>query len=329
MDRLDYAFANVQLYVSERERVKCTVGVKNGVISYIGSWLRCPKASKVVKLKNLLITPPFIEILSPVKKINKEIVELLVKRGILFIPTFKPEDQKHQTPIRTIRFAELEKDTFIVYCNGNKLLLLYINAKTSGEEKRETDINRLEKRLTSIMKAYNIEGSPIIIYPVSTIYGIRNINRLRKIRRNIYTGVYCYNLLFDTEIGKKLKFESNILKPPTHRRLLVKALRGNSIDILSTGGNLDFIKTYGGFLNLLTLSYFNRIGIEDILRCICYTPFKLLNINYRLEAGSEATFLIIRYPSAIGVREEIEALREGVAEVIGVMYKGELIYSNF
>lgn len=202
---------------------------------------------------------------------------------------------------------------------GAELALLHIEAGGALEE----------ARLIEAVEEVRSLPAAVHITPITTVAGVRAINALKRRRRGITCSTASYNILFCRgELGGTV---ANELRSLTHRNAVAKAVRGRSVDAITSAHKPGAETWLGSALALFNLVYDGRLALERLVEALSTIPADILGIEAgRIRPGYLANLILVRYPGTFTVSSVgLATIYKGMtvrAHVEGVILRGKVVF---
>jgi len=302
-----------------RKSIVVGVSIKKGLITDVNRVGRLKPAKETLDAEGAYILPSFTDTYNRLNSIDELIdhQRAYIRGGYTStIAIIRSRDD--QSLLRQVNLLDVIPIVDLQYVNLNRMINEYVYFKPTNL----AELDKLKKYSEKMTKIY-LDLSDVIaerianerdaieyvssflksinciyIYPITVIQGVRAVNRLRRKKANVFCGSNVYNLVVHTKLAEKLPkdmLEGLRVRAFTHVRLLVKSLRGNSINALGTCTSLRNNMASSSARVLYNLVYEEKILMSNFIQALSIAPERIfLEREKKIEIGKKADLVLVK-----------------------------------
>ncbi|RLC33337.1 MAG: hypothetical protein DRZ76_04460 [Candidatus Nealsonbacteria bacterium] len=314
----DLNIVNAKL-ILDKKSITVGVSIKKGLIADVNRPGRLKPAKETLDAEGAYVIPSFTDTYNRLNSVEELIDhQRAYIRGGYTSTVVIIRSRDDQSLLSQINFLDVIPVIDLLFFDSNRATSEYVYFKPTSL----TELDKLRKYSKKITKIY-LDLSDVIaerlanerdaieyifhllkfvnriyIYPITVIQGVRAINRLRRKGIRVFCGSNVYNLIVHTKLAEKLPkdmLEGLRIRAFTHSRLLIKSLRGKSINALGTSTSLKNNIASSSARVLYNLVYEEKILIDDFIQALSIAPEMIfLEREKKIKVGEKADLVLLK-----------------------------------
>jgi len=314
----DLNIINAQIPINDGF-LKVGISIKDGVITDINRPGKLRPSKVTIDADGAFIFPGFLDSFNRIRDPEDAIksIRTYIKGGFIgAVYTVRCEDD-----IRIINEVKKFRFGFLIDYRAERELkekyqdkFLYFRIKSyddlneldkTGRNKRIfidiSDIaNEVREEVKIIEKICKkaLQFRHVHVHPVTIVQGVRMINKAKKSGIKITCGTNIYNLILNEKNAALIpdRFKNGLrIRAFTHSMLMVKSVRGGSIDVLGTGHSRENHLASSSNQVLFNLVHKRKLLLKSVVNTLSVNPAKLFfNKRARVDVGEIADLTMIR-----------------------------------